>query len=236
MQITFARFRTALPRSLEEVYLAMITPGMRAAALRFKRWQDRQATLFGKLLLLRMLQAKYPDNWRQKFQSVGLGPFGKPFIEGGPEFNISHSGEMVVLAMTEKGAVGIDVERIRPVNAKDFSQYLPEVSNLDCRDDKEHLKLFYDCWTRKEAVLKGSGAGLSVPLEQVVLSGEMAHLQGVQWFLKSFPIAADYCCNVATAQPLEHVFVESVNLHDGDSLHFAPIRNVPSYSAVAAAR
>lgn len=214
----------------------MMTPGMRAAALRFKRRQDRQATLFGKLLLLRALQAKYPDYWQQKFNAVELNPFGKPFIAGGPEFSISHSGEIVVLAMTEKGAVGIDIERMRPIDAQDFAQFLPEVANLNCRDDKGDLRLFYDCWTRKEAVLKGSGAGLSVPLEEVVLSGETARLKEIKWFLKSFPLAVDYCCNVATTHPLEHVSVENVNLHERDSWHFAPIRNVPSHSAIAVAR
>ena len=98
----------------------MMPSGIRASILRYKRWQDRQATLFGKLLLLRVLRMKFHDAGMQKFQSLEITRYGKPFIPGGPEFSISHSGDAVVLAVTDAGAVGVDIEKIRTVNIEDY--------------------------------------------------------------------------------------------------------------------
>ena len=218
LQVYFTRFGDAVSGSLEQKYLAMMPPGIRPSILRYQRWQDRQATLFGKLLLLGALRVSFHHDWMQKFQSLELTRDGKPFIPGGPEFNISHSEEVVVLAVTQNGAVGIDIEKIRAINIDDFSQYIPEVANLHKKHDTDpgHVNtLFFDCWTKKEAVLKGSGKGLLAPLEQVAIQEGMAFFYETTWFIKKLPIAEGYCCHIATDKPLEHVAVESVDLMNG---------------------
>jgi 4'-phosphopantetheinyl transferase len=216
LQIYFAHSRSAVPGGLEQEYLAMMPPGIIASILHYKRWQDRQATLFGKLLLLRALRITFHDTGMQKFQSLEVTRDGKPFILGGPEFNTSHSGEMVVVAVIQSGAVGIDIEEIRAVNIKDFSRYFPEVANLHEKYDVDHVNnLFFDCWTQKEAVLKGYGKGLLAPLEQVALRGSMALFYKTTWFIKKLPIDEGYCCHVATDKPLKDVAVERVNLMSG---------------------
>ena len=194
----------------------MMPSGIRASILRYKRWQDRQATLFGKLLLLRVLRMKFRDAGMQKFQSLEITRYGKPFIPGGPEFSISHSGDMVVVAVFQSGVVGIDVEKIRAVNLDDFSRYLPEVANLHEKYDADQVNnLFFDCWTQKEAVLKGYGKGLLTPLEQVAVQGGTALFYGTTWFIKKLAIDEGYCCHVATDKLLAHVAVERVNLMSG---------------------
>jgi 4'-phosphopantetheinyl transferase len=216
-QVYFARSGSAVSGSLEHEYLAMMTPGVRASILRYKRWQDRQATLFGKLLLLRDLQIKFHDTGMQKFQSLEVTRFGKPFISGGPEFNISHSGDIVVLAVIQSGAVGVDIEKIRDVNIEDFSRYLPEVANLHEKYDACHVNnFFFDCWTQKEAVLKGYGKGLLTPLDQVAIDKKgTALLYETTWFIKKLLIDEGYCCHVATDRLPEQVAVERVNLMNG---------------------
>jgi 4'-phosphopantetheinyl transferase len=202
--------------SLEHEYLVMMPPMIRASINRFQRWQDRQSTLFGKLLLLGALRTAFHDMGIQKFQSLELTRDGKPFIPGGPEFNISHSGDMVVLAVTQIGSVGIDIEKIRDVNIEDFSRYVPEVANLHKKYDVEHVNgLFFDCWTKKEAVLKGYGKGLLAPLEQVAIAGDTALFHETTWFIKKLLIDEGYCCHVATDKRLEYAAVEHVNLMSG---------------------
>jgi 4'-phosphopantetheinyl transferase len=202
---------------LEQEYLAMMPPRTRASILRFKRWQDRQATLFGRLLLLRALGRKFPDTGIQKFQSLDVTRDGKPFIPGGPQFNISHAEGLVVLAVIQSGAVGVDIEKIRAVNIDDFSRYVPEVAELPDKYDADRVNdLFFDCWTQKEAVLKGHGKGLLAPLEQVALKGGTAILYETKWFIRKLPIEEGYCCHVATTDELpEPVAVEHVNLMNG---------------------
>jgi 4'-phosphopantetheinyl transferase len=216
LQIYFARSASAVSASLEHEYLVMMPPGIRASILRYKRWQDRQATLFGKLLLLRALQIKFPDTGMEKFRSLEVTQEGKPLIRGWREFNISHSEDIVVLALTQSGAVGIDIEKIRTVNVEDFSQYVPEVANLQENQDVDRINnIFFDCWTQKEAVLKGSGRGLLVPLEHVLLKENMALLYETKWHTRKLPIDEDYCCHVATNQTPEDITIERVNLING---------------------
>ena len=186
--------------------------------LLYNRWQDKQATLFGKLLLLRALRIKFTDPGIgiQKFQSLALTQNGKPFIPGGPQFNISHSEDMVVLAVAQSGTVGIDIEKIRAVNMDYFSQSVPEMANLPEKYDVEQVNnLFFDCWTKKEAVLKGHGKGLLVPLEQVEIQEDAALFQETTWFIKKVLIDDGYCCHVAANKPIAHFAVERVNLMKG---------------------
>jgi 4'-phosphopantetheinyl transferase len=216
LQIFFSCSGCPVSGSLEQEYLAMMPSGIRASILRYKRWQDRQATLFGKLLLLRVLRMKFHDAGMQKFQSLEITRYGKPFIPGGPEFSISHSGDAVVLAVTDAGAVGVDIEKIRTVNIEDYSRYLPEVANLHEKYDIDRVNdIFFDCWTKKEAVLKGYGQGLLAPLEQVAIKEGTAFFCETTWFIKKLLIDSGYCCHVATDQRLEHVAVENVNLMNG---------------------
>jgi len=159
---------------------------------------------------------EFRDAGMQKFQSLGITRYGKPFIPGGPEFSISHSGDVVVLAVTDAGAVGVDIEKIRAVNIEDYSRYLPEVADVHERYDIDRVNaLFFDCWTQKEAILKGYGQGLLAPLEQVVLKEGTALLNETTWFIRKVPIDAGYCCHVATDQRPEQVAVENVNLMNG---------------------
>ena len=215
-QIYFARFGTSISDSLLDAYLEMMPSGIRSTIERYKRWQDRQATLFGKLLLLKALQQQFHDAGLSKFQSMALSEFGKPFIKGGPEFNISHSQDIVVVALTDNEAIGIDIEKIHPVDKDDFVCELPEIiSFFETHEADKATHLFFECWTKKEAVLKGFGKGLLVPLKDVLLKGDQACIDNRSWFIKEVPIGEGYCCHVATQKPLEHVTVESVDLMTG---------------------
>jgi len=149
-------------------------------------------------------------------QSLEATRHGKPFLPGGPEFNISHSEGMVVLAVSQRGAVGIDIEKIRAVNIEDFSRYVPEVANLPEDYDVDQVNtLFFDCWTQKEAVLKGYGTGLLAPLEQVALQGGTALFNETAWFINKLRIDRGYCCHVATDRQPGHIAVEHVDLLNG---------------------
>jgi 4'-phosphopantetheinyl transferase len=97
--------------------------------------------------------------------------YGKPFLRypvNGPYFNLSHSRDMAVLAFSSKHEVGIDIEymelrdTIFKIARRFFSETeVEELMNLPADDQ---LQGFFNCWTRKEAYIKGKGKGLSIPL------------------------------------------------------------------------
>ena len=89
----------------------------------------------------------------------GLGDFkynehGKPFIEGGPYFSISHCKEGIAVAIDDK-PVGIDIEGIRHVN-DDLIERTMNAEERVGMDDRAFTRL----WTQKEAIVKAQGTGI----------------------------------------------------------------------------
>jgi 4'-phosphopantetheinyl transferase len=211
LQLYLAFSGSRLPEDREQQYLASMPASIRQAIARYQRWEDRQATLFGKLLLQRALQCRNAGREPFFLQQLEIAAKGKPFIKGAADFNISHSGGGVLLAMVDSGSVGIDLEKIRPIQTEDFSRYLPEISSLETVDPARRLNMFYDCWTCKEAVLKGEGSGLLASLEQVRLEGDTASFQEQVWHLRKIDCGAGFCCHVATTEYQDDYHMELVN-------------------------
>jgi 4'-phosphopantetheinyl transferase len=93
------------------------------------------------------------------------GEHGKPRLKaGGPEFNLSHSGEIALVALSTEHPVGVDVEQVQP--ARDLLALAER--GLDAGDVEavraaaapERPLVFYQRWTRHEARLKCLGVGI----------------------------------------------------------------------------
>jgi 4'-phosphopantetheinyl transferase len=98
--------------------------------------------------------------------------FGKPELirKAGARplrFNLSHSGDVGLLAITRSGEIGADVEVIRAIEPEvakaNFSRR--ELADLKKLRAGEWLIGFFNCWTRKEAILKAEGCGLNIALD-----------------------------------------------------------------------
>lgn len=101
--------------------------------------------------------------------------YGKPALDGHElEFNLSHSGNFALLAITQAHKVGVDVERIRPeleyesIAKRFFSPN--EVSELMALPPEQREIAFFNGWTRKEAYIKAQGLGLSLQLDSFDVS------------------------------------------------------------------
>ncbi len=93
------------------------------------------------------------------------GKHGKPFLPGGPSFSVSHSGKRLLIAVSARGRVGVDVERIRPVRRLKTmaARWLApgERAWLAAADEGAADAAFFAIWTRKEAFAKALGSGLA---------------------------------------------------------------------------
>ena len=123
--------------------------------------------------LLRTLLGRYLGRPPQSFR-FRSGPTGKPYLDGVEPpfyFNVSHSGDVGLLAFATCGEVGIDVERFRLFNnVLGIAQRWfrpPEVALLKTLDAAAQLQAFFRAWTLKEAMLKASGIGLGHGLARV---------------------------------------------------------------------
>ncbi len=97
------------------------------------------------------------------------GESGKPALVAGElRFNLSHSGEVALLALSLHRELGVDVEVFKQrayleVGTRFFAP-AERAELLATRADEQPAK-FFDIWTAKEAFVKATGQGITVPLE-----------------------------------------------------------------------
>src|SRR5260370_5815636 len=149
----------------------------RAERYRFAR--DRQHFIIRRGLLRQMLGDYLGiEPARLHFHT---GPYGKPElaeIPGAymPHFNVSHSHEFALFAFARDHEVGVDIEYVRPV--VEAEQIAGRYFSAQERDALRNLppdrmyEQFFIYWTRLEAYLNASGAGLAVAESQGLLSPE----------------------------------------------------------------
>ena len=160
----------------------------KANRFRFKRHRRRYVVCRG---ILRKLIGGYlqkdPSHIRFRYETKG-----KPVLEKGSgeglQFNLSHSEEVALLALTRHREIGVDVEFLRPLSDANqiaerfFSPH--ERADLRSLASGDQIAAFFNCWTRKEAYLKARGEGITRALDQFCVSlvpQEPARLLRVQW-------------------------------------------------------
>jgi len=118
--------------------------------------------------------------------------YGKPYVpQASIQFNLSHSGNMILLAFTNNIPIGVDVEQMRDIDKVDLivKEYLHpnEVKELSACQLHESDQAFFSCWSKKEAVSKALGLGLSFPLNAFSVS--------------SVPLLGNWCLNLPLKYP-----------------------------------
>ncbi len=187
---------------------------MKVARLRDREGQKRYVAARS---ILRDILASYLDIPASQVR-FSYGEYGKPELEGqsGSEklrFNLSHSHDVALIAITRNREIGVDLEEIRPDLADDdtarffFSWH--EIACWRSIADSAKTLAFFNCWTRKEAYLKATGRGfaagcgnsfdVSVTSDQpaAVLRIEDDANIAAEWSLHSFAPAPDYVGAVA---------------------------------------
>jgi 4'-phosphopantetheinyl transferase len=147
------------------------------------------------------------------------GSHGKPALPGGPRFNLAHTGDLALLAVTAGGEVGVDLERVRtlpdlmPVARLVFSA--DELAYLAARHGDDRRVAFFTLWTRKEAYIKATGEGMSAPLQEItILVDGSAHpvvrrhgdpSEGRRWSVLDLAIDQGYAAALAVEGPVQSV-------------------------------
>lgn len=215
------RHETDRPERLPE--WPIVSAEEQARALRFVRPRDGRRFVLCRgalrLILAQLIQVSPGD------VAFRFGPGGKPELiprighddEIVPRFNVSHSGEMALIAICPDRELGVDIERRRPVSQADRiveSYFTPaEQAQFLALDEPARAEAFIRGWTRKEAILKAKGvglAGLAAGYETMFGDGPLtgdfrlaSPLSRVQeWTLWEAAPGDDYAAALAIGEPV----------------------------------
>lgn len=195
VDVFFARFQEKLAPSAWERWIAILPQPLHSSILRYRRWQDQQLHLFGKLLLKTGAAAAGQDRALESFQA---DINDRPFCDGPIDFNISHAGKVAVCALGCEVRVGIDIEKTAAIELSEFRSYMTADEWRRIEAAAHPFREFFTYWTIKESVMKADGRGMDVPLELIRVSQGYALLDRRRWWLHTVAIRPDYVCHLAT--------------------------------------
>ncbi len=155
---------------------SLLSPDECDRASRFRFEKDRNQFIAARGVL-RILVSQYlaADPRNVKFV---YSERGKPALADVPHtdltFNVAHSGNMILLGFTRGHRIGVDVERLRTdTDALEIAERFFSRTEYDVLrelPENERYMSFFLGWTRKEAYVKATGDGLSLPLNQFDVS------------------------------------------------------------------
>lgn len=151
-------------------WYSLLSDEKKARVDRFRFDEDKKRTVAGEMLARKMISERCPVAPEDIIFAVTEK--GKPYAENADvQFNISHSENLVVCAVSDK-PVGVDIEKIRPVDLKTVRHFCndseieyifghkPEKTELVMTENADVLRRFFELWTKKEAYVKYLGDGL----------------------------------------------------------------------------
>jgi 4'-phosphopantetheinyl transferase len=164
-------------RTDESRWQKVLSPDEATRASRFHFLRDRQRFAASRALL-RIILAGYvgtdPNGLRFSYSEKAKPSLEPAHTGSDVMFNISHSGGIALFAFTRRRQIGVDVEQVRRdfdvegIARRFFSTH--EQRQFATFPPEERVDAFFRCWTRKEAYIKATGDGLSLPLSQFDVS------------------------------------------------------------------
>ncbi len=162
----------------------------------------------------------------RRCMTCGSTAHGKPVVSGHPSVHVSlsYAGSLAVVAISDAGEVGVDVEEVADADHEGFEASTLAPEEVDAFGVVAAYRLAAaraQVWSRKEAVLKATGHGLVVDPRDVVVSGPDEDAALVEWrgehplgspaHLRDVPMGIDgYAASVAVlcADPVSLEIVE----------------------------
>ena len=197
VELFVANIQQIAPKA--ESLISLLDEERQARVLAFGRSAEALRRLAAGLLLHRV----FGENTRQA--KIERGSRGKPSLPDTKPYNLSHSGDYAVLAVSN-GSVGVDLERIRPIDWNLISaRFFHPLERSFLLQSADPLSAFFSIWTLKESYLKAEGLGFSVsPASFSILpAGESGAVMGGEtgYRFRRFTSLDGYCLSLCCVEP-----------------------------------
>lgn len=199
----------------ENLYNEILSPLEKKRADRLKSKQDQQRSIISRGILRKKL-GRYLQR-SPKDINFSYNKHGKPFLNSTDlpiniKFNVTHSKDLVLYAITLDREIGIDLEFIKDINKADkiverfFSEEENSYYNSHSNDKKKWA--FFTLWTRKEAYSKARGRGIGLPAkdfdlrlipeEKAISDSKNLTKAQSKWALFNIEVNSNYLAALAT--------------------------------------
>lgn len=215
IEVWLARLDLGIDQSAQCIELLSSDELLRADRFHFER--DRRRFIVARGVLRMLLGVNL--GIAPAAVAFGYAQHGKPFVINQASqihFNLSHSGERALVALSVSRELGVDIEELnREIDYGDLAArfFAPrECATLKRIAEPDRKRAFFACWTRKEAVVKAMGGGLSLRLDRFevtidpdaaprVLDFAVPAHDIADWSLHSLDVGGDYVATVAAYRP-----------------------------------
>src|SRR3990167_2232998 len=199
----------------------LLTPEEQTRANKFKFDKDRQQCIIARAYL-RIILSHYVAIPATKFRFTAAQQ-GKLYLENFPDlqFNVTHSNNIILYAVTYQESIGIDVEdETRVVEYYDLAKRFfaaHEAKALQTLTEDVLRQAFYKIWTKKEAFIKAVGEGLSFPLQdfevnylaaikETVKIYKNENIAAANWIIENFQPIVNYQAAICRKNSLNKIF------------------------------
>ncbi len=211
IKVYTANFEEPWPESDFNRLMTYIPESLRENVLKHDEWELVHGSLARKLLLIHgMKQEGLTES--EILDSVEFMTSGKPYIPDAPHFNLSNDGTWAVCCLARDGELGVDLERIKPIN---LSDYQSQMTYPEWREIYSHmipLRRFYEFWTIKESVIKADGERESIAVKDIFIRPDVAFCHARYWHIHPVEIDYSYVCFLVCSHPQQEIVMEEVDL------------------------
>ncbi len=156
-----------------------------------------EQTIIGRMLLFQRLTAMGYDYGSMPVMKYTT--MGKPYFENHIHFNFAYNKNIILVGVSEKEAIGIDVETMRPIPLHTYEQYFStdEWTRIMCSSNP--TRNLIDAWVTKEAANKLEGIkNMPVEATKIRIKQRRIHVNGQKFYHERVKLPAQYFCRVAT--------------------------------------
>jgi 4'-phosphopantetheinyl transferase len=211
------------PPAMMAHLLGLLSDEERQKAAHFRFEHDRRHYAVAHAMLRHLLGAYL--GMSPHAVTLAATSHGKPYNicqTGLPDlrFNLSHSHDSALVALTLGREIGVDIEYARPLADGDLiaTQFFSptERAALMALPPEQKQTAFYRCWSRKEGVIKATGLGLAMALESfdVTLAPDLparllalrdATASAVPWMMYDLPSVPGFACALVVAGEVDRI-------------------------------
>lgn len=194
-------------------HMAVLPIAVRSRVASYSNQHIAKLSLYGVKLIERLFVA---INNRNTLEDIVYSKAGRPELIGSQlQFNVAHSGDIVLCAGLQGQRIGIDIEKQTFLDIDLYRDYLTQNEWQNIQSSENRGLALLSIWVRKEALFKAAGIGVSEEMAEIDVVDGTPVLHGIQYYLLDVDIAPGYCSALASDIPIEEVKILYVDFLAG---------------------